>query len=546
MGALVTGLAVLLTMSIVLRLTEGELRRQAVGLLEANMRLAWDQLRMVSGGGPVSVSGGVMRAGEAVLNDNLALVDKVRDVTGGTATVFMGDVRVTTNVTKADGTRAVGTRLAPGPVYDAVLRDGKAFRGEADILGVPYFTAYDPIRGADGRVVGVLYVGVKKAEFVGTMDRLVKEGAAAGGAVGVVGVVLLWLVVRRTMRRLGGVQAALAGLAAGRLDTEVPGAGRRDEVGAMARTLLQVRDGLRETERVRAREAALEAASRAEKGAAMRGVADRFRSRAGVSLAAVTTAVGSLTGTAGELSGTAVRVGRRAEMATGAAGQASSAVGEVAAAAEQLNASIAEISRQVAESARVSGQAVEEAGRTGEVVRTLADGARKIGDVVGLITGIASQTNLLALNATIESARAGDAGKGFAVVANEVKTLAGETARATGEIAAQVAEIQTMTGEAVTAIGSIAGTVERMSAIAATIAAAVEEQSAATREIARCVQQTARGTRDAVSNMDEVASDAGLAGAAAAALVQATGQLSERAERLSGDVDGFSDELMAA
>ena len=69
--------------------------------------------------------------------------------------------------------------------------------------------------------------------------------------------------------------------------------------------------------------------------------------------------------------------------------------------------------------------------------------------MVELINSIASQTNLLALNATIEAARAGEAGKGFAVVASEVKALANQTAKATEDIAAQVANIQAATGEAV-------------------------------------------------------------------------------------------------
>ena len=546
MGGLITVMAVALTMTFMLRLTGVEMRRQAVALLETNIRLAWTAVQDAGTGGPVTVANGEMRSGNALLNGNLALVDMVRGVGGGTATIFMGDMRIATNVLKADGSRATGTRLAAGAVYDTVLRDGVPYRGEAEILGEPYFTAYDPIKGADGRVLGVLYVGVKKQDFLLVMDRLFRDGAAVGGAVAAAGVLLLWLAVRRTVRRLAEVQSALAAVAAGHLETGVPHLARHDEVGAMARTLLQVRDGLREAAVLRQRDLERDAEMRADKARAMRGVAGQFQSRAGVSLAAVTSAVDALSGKAGELSGTAARVGRQAEVATGAAGQANVAVGDVASAAEQLNASIAEISRQVAKSTEVSAQAVDEAQRTAQVVRQLSVGAQKIGDVIGLITTIASQTNLLALNATIESARAGDAGKGFAVVANEVKSLASQTARATEEIGAQVAQIQVATGEAVSAIGNIAATVERMSVISATIAAAVEQQSAATGEIARSVQQTAEGTRDVAASMDGVNADVGRAGVAAAAMLDATGELSTRAQQLSGDVDRFLEEMMAA
>ena len=132
---------------------------------------------------------------------------------------------------------------------------------------------------------------------------------------------------------------------------------------------------------------------------------------------------------------------------------------------------------------------------------SLATAAEKIGDVLRLIGAIASQTNLLALNATIEAARAGEAGRGFAVVASEVKELASQTAKATDEIAGQVAAIQSATGDCVTAIGGISDTIREISGIATTIAAAVEEQDSATREIARSVQQAAAGTSDVSANV---------------------------------------------
>src|SRR5205823_2475962 len=146
-----------------------------------------------------------------------------------------------------------------------------------------------------------------------------------------------------------------------------------------------------------------------------------------------------------------------------------------------------EISRQVQESARIANDAVQQAQQTDARINQLSTAAGRIGDVIKLITAIAEQTNLLALNATIEAARAGEAGRGFAVVASEVKQLAAQTAKATDEIATQIAGMQTATQDSVAAIKEIGTTIGRISSIASSIAAAVEEQGAATQEIARNV-----------------------------------------------------------
>ncbi|TPQ47508.1 methyl-accepting chemotaxis protein, partial [Prosthecomicrobium hirschii] len=205
-----------------------------------------------------------------------------------------------------------------------------------------------------------------------------------------------------------------------------------------------------------------------------------------------------------------------------------------------------EIARQVEQSSDMSRRAVGDTESANEKVRRLAAAAQKIGDIVGMITNIAGQTNLLALNATIEAARAGEAGRGFAVVASEVKALAEQTAKATAEISTQIADIQTATGASVEAIRGVGETISTLNRIAGAIAASVEEQSAATAEIARNVQQASHGTATVSGNIAGVGKAARETGTAAAQVLDASSELARQAERLRGEVDGFTSRIRAA
>jgi methyl-accepting chemotaxis protein len=261
----------------------------------------------------------------------------------------------------------------------------------------------------------------------------------------------------------------------------------------------------------------------------------------------------ALVGASGQLESMAASMSNSAEGATQqasgvahAAEQAGAGVSTVAAAAEELTASIGEISRQVIASSHMTDRAVQEARRTDGIVQALAEGAQKIGKVVDLISDIAGQTNLLALNATIEAARAGDAGRGFAVVASEVKSLAGQTGRATEEIGAQIGQVQAATHQAVEAIRVITATISEVAAIAASIAAAVEEQGAATAEIARNVEQMNGSTQTVTINIAEVGRSVNETGAVAGQVLQAAGELAQQSNNLTAEITAFAAELRAA
>ncbi|MDA1090472.1 MAG: methyl-accepting chemotaxis protein [Proteobacteria bacterium] len=253
----------------------------------------------------------------------------------------------------------------------------------------------------------------------------------------------------------------------------------------------------------------------------------------------VASASTELQNTAQGLSATAEQTSQQSAAVAAAAEQASTNVQTVASAAEELSASIEEVGRQVKESSEIAQGAAKEADHTNVSVEELAIAAEKIGEVVNLISDIAAQTNLLALNATIEAARAGDAGKGFAVVANEVKSLASQTAKATGDISAQISSIQNATGNAVKAIKGIGGTINKINEIATAIASAVEEQGAATQEIARNVQEAASGTQEVTSNIAEVQKAAAETGESSSQVLNAAAELSKQAEALQTEIEAF-------
>jgi methyl-accepting chemotaxis protein len=361
-----------------------------------------------------------------------------------------------------------------------------------------------------------------------------------------VGAALAWLIGRGISKPVTGMSAAMSAIAGGDKSIEIPGVGRKDEVGQMADTLQVFKNSLIETERLRLEQEQQKVRAEADRKADMRKLADEFQAAVGNIVETVSSASTELEAAASTLTQTAETTQQLSTAVAAASEEASTNVNSVASASEQLAGSVSEIARQVKESSKIANEAVQQAQKTDSRIAELSQAAGRIGDVIKLITSVAEQTNLLALNATIEAARAGDAGKGFAVVAHEVKALAAQTAKATDEISAQIAGMQSATHDSVTAIKEIGGTIGRMSDIAAAIATTVEEQGAATQEISRNVQQAAQGTAEVATNITSVNRGASETGSASSQVLSSAQSLSSESNRLKLEVDKFLHTVRAA
>lgn len=333
-------------------------------------------------------------------------------------------------------------------------------------------------------------------------------------------------------------------LAAGDTSIEVKNTERNDEIGAISRALVVLRDAVRAnnqmTAEIKARD---DREERLRREAAIRDKVEHYSHE----LSATTAKLGDMTKKMAQASEDMIVQERRAredtDYARTASLQAAADVASVATASEQLLEAIGEISRQAVESTAVVRQAVQETnGSSAEMLR-LSAAADRVGDVVNLISRIAAQTNLLALNATIEAARAGEAGRGFAVVAQEVKSLATQTGKATQEIADQIAEIQAATNLSVSSIDKIKQKIAEVEHISAIITSAVHEQDAATKDITRSVRSAADSAASMSEHVAHVASAMSQTGVGAEAIVTLAREIDQMARRTQAHTDELAQSL---
>ncbi|BBF93747.1 methyl-accepting chemotaxis protein [Blastochloris tepida] len=405
---------------------------------------------------------------------------------------------------------------------DANRTTRQAFNKAVDALAATYAARADALferNAADMRARLLVVSGVL---------ALVLTGVCAG----------IWTIVRGVGRPISALTSAMQRLAAGDTSLDIPARERTDEMGRMAQAVEVFKHNAIERARLE-REASAEQQAKDLRARHVEAAVTEFQGSMARVLSVVEASAGTMQATARTLAGVAGEAASRVGAVDQASQDTASGVQTVAAATEELSASIQEISRQVSTAADTVRRVAAASEASAQQIEALASAGERIGAVVDLIQAIAAQTNLLALNATIEAARAGEAGRGFAVVAQEVKNLAGQTAKATDEIAQQVAGIQTSTKGAVGTIREIAVTLQEIDRTTAAIAGAVEQQGAATREITQNVQTAARGTETVSDNVGDVASAIHETTRSADAVLASADELAREAAHLSAEVTRF-------
>lgn len=461
--------------------------------------------------GDWEIKGGLLYKGGKLMEENYQVVDEIGKLTGDTVTIFKGDTRVSTNVMK-DGERQVGTQVS-GVVKDAVLKSGETYIGRAEVVGTWNETAYKPIKDRQGNIIGIWYVGVPATPY----DNLVQHFRSSMVIYSVVGILAGFIIafliafsVYMPLRRIGD---AVQKTSEGDLTQHIP-TRAKDEPGRLAQMVNIMVEKMSELIR---------------KTNELIANVSQSSSQLLASSEMSATTMENMNSRANEMRSSATVQADLTSRSKAAIGEMSAAIQQVAENAQEVSGSAISATTRAQDGEQQIEKAINQmnvishtVNSTATIVEGLGSKSQEIGQIVDLITNIATQTNLLALNAAIEAARAGEQGKGFAVVAEEVRKLAEESGEAAKRIADLIKEIQGEANRAVNAmqdgtrevangtevVASAGEAFEHIIQAVTTVNEQIQEMSAASQEMAASAEtaiESIEQTTDAAENNSQIA-----------------------------------------
>jgi len=471
--------------------------------------------------------------------DNHTLIDQVGRVSGEVATVFVWDVaendyrRMTTNIVKPDGDRAVGTYLGrDNPVYVAI-RQGQTYRGEAVILGKPYLTAYLPVYDNANDVIGILFVGVERTVVdIAIRDRLLTMLIASTVVIGVGALTIIVLSVRLT-RPISDISSAIAQIADGNLAADVPHTTKKDEIGEIAARIARFKVDLQRNRDLEQAAAKTHAEQTKVMGLLRTGIArlaegdliykitsdpsdpfppayDALREDFNALVDSLSETLTDIAQIAGEvtiatqgIASMSDTLARRVESQAATLAESSSTLRNLSETGKVIADKAAHADDMAQNSLTLSTQSRQVLDDATQAIQDIEESSGQINRIITVIEDIAFQTNLLALNAGVEAARAGDAGRGFAVVASEVRALSMRATESAREIRTLITASRSKISEGTilvqntgTALGQVLAQVEQMGTIIQDIAISIKGQAAGQSEISAGVQQLDHMTQE--------------------------------------------------